>query len=142
MANPVPMGMSLQMYIEMLHLQDIMRANQMAVAAVADNEASAAGRMLAGVTGEVLEALRARSPILYGVLRMAHRAEISPTKGHIFIDPTVVHPVLGGRPVIYGAKLHREGRPWFDQTVQQDVPEILAKYTADFVDEIEVIYGN
>jgi hypothetical protein len=106
-------------------------------------------KILLTIARQIRKAAQPRSPYLYGVLREAHfeslihdasfwggRASI------VAIDPTVEHPILGGRPNIYGAEIHAglrgEHRPWFVWTLEQDVPSILE----DGGNEMKGIYAE
>jgi hypothetical protein len=81
-------------------------------------------------------AAQPRSPYLYGVLRGAHFDTLLKNStfwggmaGLVAINPGREHPILGGRPNIYGAEIHAglrgAHRPWFAQTVEQDAPSIM-----------------
>lgn len=64
------------------------------------------------------------SPVWFGVLRAAHRAEADGAKGRVFIAKGITHPVLGGHPDQYGVEVHQR-KPWFTWTIEQDAPAIL-----------------
>lgn len=86
------------------------------------------------ITRDVRIAAQDRSPYLYGVLHGAHRDEFVGdigrwgNFGRVFIDPSITHPIMGGRPYEYGQRLHIGGRPWFLWTVEQDAPGIIERH--------------
>ena len=74
------------------------------------------------------EATQERSPYLYGILRGAHFDDLiegDDPMGLVAIDPSVWHPILGGYPNEYGARIHGEGRPWFAWTIDQEGDRIM-----------------
>lgn len=83
-----------------------------------------------------------RSPYLTGTLAFAHTGEIradgNAVEGTVFIDPSVVNPVFGGRPAEYGTDVHRR-KPWFNNAYEQAketiVDEMLAM-AADLAVEV------
>lgn len=81
------------------------------------------------------EAAQKRSPYLYGVLRGAHFDEVTKE----LEDPVGIvsilhtrHHVLGGYADDYGPRIHREGRPWFGWTIEQEGSRILGKIGASY----------
>ena len=90
-----------------------------------------------------------RSPYLYGVLRGAHFDTLlkdasfwGGQAGLVAINPGAKHHILGGRPNVYGAEIHAglrgHRRPWFAETVAQDVPSIMEEGG----DELKGIYAE
>lgn len=74
---------------------------------------------VAAVGGPTLDFAQDLSPVLTGTLRSAHRGEVNEVAGipyrvlfELFIDPDVINPVTGDRPVRYGPVVH-EAFPWF-----------------------------
>jgi len=93
-------------------------------------------KILGETATKVRKAAQPRSPYLYGVLRSAHFDTLlrdstfwGGRAGLVAIDPQAEHHILGGRPNIYGAEIHAglrgARRPWFADTIAQDVPSIL-----------------
>lgn len=100
-----------------------------------DNEYNEAAKdIITKITQEGLKVVKPRSPYLYGILRGAHLAQFGGSganfEGVIGIHPATVHPILGGRPSVYGLRLHNAGRPWFAQSFWQDLPAIVKEYGA------------
>lgn len=96
---------------------------------------SKAEEVIPGITRELREEAQTRSPYLYGVLQSAHLDETMHADdsymGVVHINPEVWHPILGGRPVDYGHRIHtQDGRPWFGWTVDEEAERIIGKYGA------------
>lgn len=111
------------------------RQQQYAMSATGDLQLATMTRSVAILAGYATTI----SPYLYGVLASAHRSEAYATspeemEGRVFIDERVVHPVLGGKPVLYGAVLH-DSVPWFDMTMAAKEDEIVALWERE-------IYGS
>jgi len=110
--------MSLSIELELNNLQKVMYANLKTLQDIeSGGDAVQAG--LAYAAGELSIEASEVAPFLYGVLSSAHRGEVKGKMARVFIDPSVVHPVLGGKPAQYGAELHESGRPWFQWTLER-----------------------
>ena len=87
-----------------------------------------------------------RSPYLYGVLREAHFSETRAAGenwlGVVTIDTRVIHHILGGKPAEYGARIHEEGRPWFEMTVRQEADRIVEKHAGKLVNAYQQLWGG
>ena len=74
-----------------------------------------------------------RSPYLTGTLAFAHTGEVydidGGAEGRVYIDPSIVNPVFGGRPAEYGIDVHQR-KPWFDNTFSQEGETILNEMLA------------
>lgn len=74
-----------------------------------------------------------RSPYLTGTLAFAHTGEVygidDGAEGRIYIDPSIVNPVFGGRPADYGIEVHQR-KPWFDDTMSQDGEAVMVEMLA------------
>ena len=108
---------------------------------------SEAAHIMPGITKEFRAAAQDRSPYLYGILQSAHMDETvqdgDSYMGIVRIDPGIWHPILGGRPVDYGHRIHTEdGRPWFGWTVEQEADRIINKYGADLADVYTDLFTN
>lgn len=95
--------------------------------------------ILADITEEVREAAQERSPYLYGILHDAHRDTVDADLdgdlwGIVHIATDVWHPILGGQPHLYGARIHGEDRPWFGWTADEAAPEIIERHAGRLVD--------
>lgn len=93
----------------------------------------AAAEIIKKITQEMLRETQKRSPYLYGILRGAHLMQMEKQggseRGIIGIHPATTHPILGGRPSVYGLRIHNEdGRPWFLWTIQDHAERILQEY--------------
>lgn len=68
------------------------------------------------------------APWWTGTLALSHRGEVEnlpgQVVGYVYLDPSAVNPVSGGRPVDYGPVAH-ESQPWMDWTVEWLLDEIL-----------------
>lgn len=106
------------------------------------------GEIIPAATAKQVERLllaaQAISPYLYGVLQGAHRGTVTPepdgATGRLFIDPSVVHPVLGGRPVVYGTEIHNEDRPWMQTAFAQLEDSIAQGIIDDTTAAVEFIF--
>lgn len=103
--------------------------------------------VIPGITRELREQAQERSPWLYGILSGAHLNETfgqgDEMEGVVHIDPTVWHPVLGGRPVDYGHRIHtQEGRPWFVWTIAEEADRIIQKYGAELIDVVGDVFNR
>lgn len=98
------------------------------------------GRMVVFVTAELGEAWEREAPRLTGTLASATRERYYQGQGRVFIDPTVVNP-LGGRPAIYGPRVHDEyGNLWVQRVYTTDAPRALQRAGVMFFDEIDEVY--
>ncbi|MCK5611837.1 hypothetical protein KAR91_58750, partial [Candidatus Pacearchaeota archaeon] len=83
------------------------------------------------------KAAQKRSPYLYGVLRGAHYSRMADgDDGDPIAIVTIAHTphhVLGGYADDYGPRIHREGRPWFGHTIEQEGAQIMDKIGASMV---------
>ena len=84
------------------------------------------------------------SPWLYGVLSSAHRSVAVPVSseeivGTVYIDPSVVHPVLGGRPVVYGVEVH-DRKPWMQQALEHKEQAIYDAFGDGIILAIEELF--
>lgn len=121
-------------------LWDLRRRHREAIRALAEDDSrSAVTRMVAFVTAELGEAWEKVAPRLTGTLASATREQYFAGKGQVFIDPTVVNPILGGRPAVYGPVVH-DRRPWVTQVYTADAPRVLQRAGELFFDEIREIY--
>lgn len=106
------------------------------------------GETIKAITKDIRIAAQERSPYLFGVLHGAHRDEYIGNIGRfgnfgrVYIDPEVVHPVLGGHPYDYGAKIHNFDRPWFLWTATEDAPDIIEKHGAELVGRFDQIFSG
>ena len=103
-------------------------------------------KAITAIVRELRDQTMPRSPYLFGVLRSAHFSETRDVAGHwkgvVSIDPQVVHHILGGRPAEYGARLHQEGRPWFEWTVIQEADRIVEKHAGTLVSAYSQLWGE
>ena len=103
-------------------------------------------KAITAMVRELKEQAMPKSPYLFGVLRGAHISETRDVAGHwkgvVTIDTQVVHHILGGRPAEYGAKLHQEGRPWFEWTVITQADRIIEKHAGTIVSAYSQIWGE
>lgn len=103
-------------------------------------------KAITAMVRDLREAAMPRSPYLYGVLRSAHFSETRDVagswKGVVSIDPQVIHHTLGGRPAEYGARLHQEGRPWFEWTVQLSADRIIDKHAGTLISAYSQLWGE
>jgi hypothetical protein len=81
-------------------------------------------RMLAFVTSEYGEAWEESAPFLTGSLASATREQVIFDTGRVFIDPSTVNPILGGRPSEYGPTVHMR-RPWVEQVFYTETQRIV-----------------
>lgn len=89
-----------------------------------------------------LAAAQGNSPVWTGTLQDSHTAEMTGhAAGHIFLRPGLTNPILGGDPSIYGPEDVHPRKPWFEQTVRDDMPAIIETHTDRLGREIEVAWG-
>lgn len=84
------------------------------------------------------------SPYLYGVLASAHRSLAEPISenevlGLVYISKHVVHPVLGGRPYIYGREVH-ERKPWMRDAAIAMEEEVVGIFEEGMIVELESLF--
>lgn len=79
------------------------------------------------------------SPVLTGTLRSAHRADVlvqgstiaggamfnGTITAFMYIDPSVINPVYGGRPAVYGEEV-RQRNDWISRAANAHLDAILA----------------
>jgi len=89
------------------------------------------GRLVQMVTLQASIHMSRIAPYLTGTLRAAHRERmLEAALGEVFIDPTVINPILGGRPVEYGAMVHQvPGKDWMRRTADEDSRAIVNEAT-------------
>lgn len=112
-------------HVEVLHLQDVQSALRRAQAAVRPSNG-----LGAAVQYATLEAQRyaiGRTHVVTGTLRASHRAEVSGTRGRVYIEPSAVNPVTRQLPSRYGVFEHARGgdHAFYENTVVQDGPRIV-----------------
>lgn len=82
-------------------------------------------RMLAFITSEYGEKWEEESPFLTGSLASATREQVIFDTGRVFIDPSTVNPILGGKPSEYGPKVHDERNPWVERVFYSETARIV-----------------
>lgn len=102
--------------------------------------------VIQSIVEQLAQEAQYRSPYLYGILQGAHLADSfiegdSPT-GVVHIDPDVTHPILGGRPVDYGARIHGEDRPWFGWTVEETADDIIRDHEAELTNVYAELFSG
>lgn len=120
-------------------IAELRRRHRRAVEALAARADTPLGQMLIDVTLQLGQKWEQGAPWLYGVLSRATRERIFNDTGRVFIDPSITHPVLGGRPAVYGPVQHRR-TPWVERVVSQDAPRIVNDAGQKFFREIGDIY--
>lgn len=120
-------------------LEALRRAHANAARQLIDSGNTANNRMVAFVATELAQRWELRAPRQTGTLAAATREQIFDAEGKVFIDPTVVNPVFGGRPVDYGPVVHSRN-PWVDRVFSQDAPKILSSAGERFFGEIDEEY--
>lgn len=111
---------------------------------------------LAALVQELLDITRSYSPYLYGVLISAHRGivefggslgytgragEVSISRGLIYIETGIVHPILGGSPDEYGYRIHETRNPWMERAARLHGPRLMAEYGNGLLIEFDHIYN-
>lgn len=83
-------------------------------------------RTVAWITLTLSDRLSANAPYLTGTLASAHRGDAFANEGYLYIDDTVVNPVMGGFASVYGEEKHLE-KPWWDTTFDTEADGILVE---------------
>lgn len=90
------------------------------------------------------------APYLTGTLAYSHRGELEVGNGYvnaiIFLDPTVVNPVFGGKPVDYGPRV-QEDQPWLlewttDWLINDLLPNTGDELLDALIDYLVLNYGD
>lgn len=120
-------------------LEELRQAHHEATRLLQTGGNTAVTRMLAFVAYELGEIWHRDSPRLTGTLASAEREQVFNDQARIFLDPTVVNPVFGGRPEIYGPIVHQR-KPWVANLMQRDAPRILAEGGSQLFQELDGVY--
>lgn len=107
-------------------IEELRRRNQRAIKELEVTGRTAVTRMLAFVTGKFAEAWEKEAPRLTGSLAGATTGEVNQGQatGQVFVNPSVVNPVFGGKPSVYGVAVH-ERKPWVSRVFTTQTPKIV-----------------
>lgn len=126
------------------HLWRLRAANRQAMGEIFSSDGETIRGILADVTDQVSERASQLAPWLTGTLASAHRSRIesgaSQLTGVVYIDPTVVNPVFGGYPAIYGGERHQYD-PWFAWTVLEMQDQVQTLVPSGIQIKLKEIYG-
>lgn len=100
---------------------------------------TAVTRFTAFVTTELGDRWEATAPRLTGTLASATRERIEGGEGKVFIDPSVVNPVFGGYPAVYGVEVH-DRKPWVEILYTQGAQSVLVEGGQKFFGEFDRIF--
>lgn len=79
------------------------------------------------------------APWWTGSLSRSHRGELESLPGqvigYLYLDPGVINPITGNRPVDYGPVVH-EDQPWMDWTTEWLIDEVLADTGDDVLEAL------
>lgn len=113
---------SVDIQLALRRLFELRRANIDALRAMHDEGPDTLAGLIADLVANMAVLAARISPYLTGTLSSSHRGElIEVTPEHvvglIYIDPSVVNPVFGGFPAVYGIEVHQR-KPWLDWTIE------------------------
>lgn len=98
-------------------------------------------RMLAFVVNEYGEAWEDNAPFLTGTLASSTREIVIFNTGRVFIDPANVNPILGGKPVDYGPKVHQR-KPWVSDVFYSETKRIVTKGQNMLFESMDEIFAQ
>ena len=123
-------------------LQDLRRRHQAAIKALETTGDTPTVRMLAFISSRIGDVWENTAPILTGTLRSATREEVEGGQARVFINPSVVNPILGGKPSVYGPKVHADRNPWVERLYHGAAPRIVQQGIEKFTSEFDDIYNQ
>lgn len=95
----------------------------------------------AGIAVKAADYAAEISPFWTGALSTSHTAEDVGDMHHVFLDDSVINPITGDHPSVYGIEQHAMGgeKAFYTRTVEEIGPQLLEEGAEDYLSKLEAI---